>query len=56
MSTKETILSKIQILISKNFKTTEEAFAFFDKDNDGKLTKKEISELLKRTEISGLIR
>ena len=56
MSTKETILNKIQILISNNFKTPEEAFAFFDNDKDGKLTKKEISELLKRAEISGLIR
>ena len=56
MSTKETILNKIQILISNSFKTPEEAFAFFDNDRDGKLTKKEISELLKRAEISGLIR
>lgn len=56
MSTKETILNKIQILISNSFKTPEEAFAFFDNDKDGKLTKKEISELLKRAEISGLIR
>ena len=56
MSTKETILNKIQILISSSFKTPEEAFAFFDNDKNGKLTKKEISELLKRAEISGLIR
>ena len=56
MSTKEVILNKIQILISSSFKTPEEAFAFFDNDKDGKLTTKEISELLKRAEISGLIR
>lgn len=56
MSTKEAILNKIQILISSSFKTPEEAFAFFDADKDGKLTKKEISDLLKKAEISGLIR
>lgn len=56
MSTKEAILNKIQILISNHFDTPEAAFAFFDNDKDGKLSKKEISELLKRAEISGLIR
>mgnify|MGYP003853544547 CR=1 FL=1 len=56
MSTKEAILNKIQILISNNFETPEKAFAFFDNDKDGKLSKKEISELLKKAEISGLIR
>ena len=56
MSTKENILNKIEILIFNDFKSTEEDFAFFDHDKDGKLTKKEISELLKRAEISGLIR
>lgn len=29
---------------------------FFDKDGDGKLTKGEITELLKKAEISGFIR
>ncbi len=56
MATKELILNKIQILISSSFKTPDEAFAFFDNDKDGKLSKKEISELLKKAEISGLIR
>ena len=56
MATKEMILNKIQILISNSFKTPEEAFAFFDSDKDVKLSKKEISELLKNAEISGLIR
>lgn len=56
MATKEIILNKIQILISNSFKTPQEAFAFFDNDKDGKLSKKEISELLKKAEISGLIR
>ncbi len=56
MSTKETILNKIQILISNNFKTPEEAFAFFDHDKDGKLTNKQIYDFTERAEISGLIR
>lgn len=56
MGTKEDILSKIQILITNHFKTPEEAFSFFDKDKDGKLTKGEIVELLKRAEINGFIR
>lgn len=56
MGTKEDILNKIQILITNHFKTPEEAFAFFDKDGDGKLTKGEIVELLKKAEISGFIR
>lgn len=56
MSTKETILNKIKILIVNHFNTPEEAFAFFDKDGDGKLTKGEIKELLKQAEISGFLR
>jgi len=56
MATKETILNKIHALISNHFETPEEAFAFFDKDSDGKLTKKEIVRLLKQAEISGFIR
>ena len=45
MSTKETILNKIQILISNHFESPEKAFEFFDKNGDGKLTKKEIVKL-----------
>ena len=56
MATKEIILNKIQILITNHFTTPEEAFSFFDKDSDGKLTKKEILKLLKEAEISGFIR
>ncbi|MAB49845.1 MAG: GTP-binding protein LepA [Flavobacteriaceae bacterium] len=56
MSTKEQILNKIQILITNHFKTPEEAFAFFDEDGDGKLTKSEIKTLLKQAEISGFLR
>ncbi|MDX1277443.1 EF-hand domain-containing protein [Oceanihabitans sediminis] len=56
MSTKEQILYKIQILITNNFKTPEEAFAFFDKDSSAKLEKSEIVALLKQAEINGFIR
>lgn len=56
MSTKEVILNKIQILITNHFNSPEEAFAFFDKDSDGKLTTNEIKNLLKQAEISGFIR
>ncbi|MBT8393516.1 MAG: EF-hand domain-containing protein [Flavobacteriaceae bacterium] len=56
MATKEIILNKIQILITNHFATNEEAFSFFDKDSDGKLTKKEIVKLLKKAEINGFIR
>ncbi len=56
MGRKEAILNKIQILITNHYNTPEAAFAYFDKDGDGKLTKKEIVKLLKHAEISGFIR
>ena len=56
MATKESILNKIQILITNHFETPEEAFAFFDKDGDGKLKRSEVIKLLKEAEISGFIR
>ncbi|GAA4235774.1 hypothetical protein GCM10022291_18490 [Postechiella marina] len=56
MATKEIILNKIQILITNHFETPEAAFSFFDKDENGKLKKKEIVALLKEAEINGFIR
>ena len=56
MTTEEAILNKIQILITNHFDTPEEAFEFFDADNDRKLTKREILKLLKEAEINGFIR
>ncbi|MBU2929005.1 EF-hand domain-containing protein [Winogradskyella psychrotolerans] len=56
MLSKETILNRIQILITNHFKTPEDAFKFFDKDGDGKLNKAEIVKLLKEAEITGFIR
>ncbi|WP_299101205.1 EF-hand domain-containing protein [uncultured Winogradskyella sp.] len=56
MGAKEDILNKIQILITNHFSTPEKAFAFFDKNGDGKLNNSEIVKLLKQAEISGFIR
>ncbi len=56
MATKETILSKIQVLITDHFDSPEEAFEFFDKDGSQTLDRQEILKLLKTAEINGLIR
>jgi Ca2+-binding EF-hand superfamily protein len=56
MTTEESILNKIQILITNHFDTPQKAFNFFDADHDQKLTKSEIVKLLKEAEISGFIR
>lgn len=56
MTTEESILNKIQILITNHFETPQKAFEFFDTDSDGKLTKGEIVQLLKDAEISGFLR
>lgn len=56
MTTEESILNKVQILITNHFETPEEAFSFFDADGSGKLKKSEIVALLKQAEISGFIR
>jgi len=56
MTTEESILNKIQILITNHFDTPEDAFSFFDADSSGKLKKSEIVKLLKQAEISGFIR
>ena len=56
MITEESIMNKIQIVITNHFDTPEEAFSFFDKNSDGKLKKSEIVKLLKQAEISGFIR
>lgn len=56
MTTEESILNKIQILITNHFETPQKAFDFFDEDHNLKLTKSEIVKLLKEAEISGFIR
>ncbi len=56
MASKKTILRKVQIVITTHFETPEDAFNFFDKSGNQKLSKKEIVALLKAAEISGFIR
>ncbi|ASV28964.1 EF-hand domain-containing protein [Maribacter cobaltidurans] len=56
MTTEESILNKIQILITNHFDTPQKAFEFFDEDSDRKLSKKEIVKLLKDAEINGFLR
>ncbi|MEW4924108.1 EF-hand domain-containing protein [Algibacter sp. 2305UL17-15] len=56
MASKKTILKKIQIVLTKHFESPEDAFNFFDKDGDKKLSKDEIVSLLKEAEINGFIR
>ncbi len=47
MTTEESILNKIQILITNHFETPEEAFNFFDADSSQKLKKSEIVAIVK---------
>ncbi len=56
MTTKDRILNKLQILITQKFDSPEQAFAFFDEDGNGTLSKNEIKQLLKEAEVSGFIR
>jgi len=56
MAAKDEILKKIQIVITNHFNTPEDAFNFFDKSGNGKLSKKEIVKLLKEAKINGFIR
>ena len=56
MGTKENILRKIRILITNQFDSPEEAFKFFDSDEDGRLKKSEIKKLLKSAAVNGFIR
>ncbi len=56
MTTEESILNKIQILITNHFETPEEAFSFFDADGSGKLKKSEIKKLLEEAKINGFLR
>ena len=55
MASKKEILSKIRILITQEFDTPEAAFSFFDKNNDGYLTKKELKKLVKKAKVNRLI-
>ena len=56
MTTEESILNKIQILITNHFEAPQKAFNFFDSDHDQKLSKSEIVKLHKEAEINGFLR
>jgi len=55
MSIKVDILRKIRILITNQFDSPEEAFRFFDSDEDARLNKFEIKKMLRAAEINGFI-
>lgn len=55
MASKKEILAKIRILITQKFNTPEEAFAFFDKNQDGYLEKKELKKLVRKAKVGRLI-
>lgn len=56
MSKKKEILSKIKIVLTQEFKSPEDAFAFFDGDKTAELNQKEIKKLLKTSKISRFLR
>lgn len=55
MSKKKQIYSKLKIMITREFEDPQRAFDFFDKNADGKLSKKEIKSLLSKAEVSGFL-
>ena len=55
MASKKEILNKVRILLTQTFKKPEDAFTFFDKDGDKKLSKKELKSLLKSAKVNGFI-
>lgn len=55
MASKKQILAKIRILITQKFKSPEEAFSFFDKNEDGYLEKKELKKLVRKAKVGRLI-
>ncbi|QOD59633.1 EF-hand domain-containing protein [Polaribacter haliotis] len=56
MGAKEKILQDIHTLMTEKFTNAEEAFTFFDKDQDGNLNRDEVKALLKEAGVGGLIR
>jgi len=55
MASKKEILGKVKILLTQTFQKPEDAFAFFDKDGDQKLSKKELKALIKSAKVNGFI-
>ena len=52
MASKKQILNKLRILITQKFDDPEQAFHFFDKDEDGKLSAGELKRLIDDAEVS----
>jgi len=52
MASKKEILAKIRILITQKFKSPEDAFSFFDKNQDGYLEKKELKKLVRKAKVN----
>jgi len=55
MASKKEILKKIRILITQKFDKPEDAFKFFDKNEDGFLDRKELKKLVKEAKVSGFV-
>jgi Ca2+-binding EF-hand superfamily protein len=55
MASKKQILAKLRILITQKFKTSEEAFHFFDKDKDGNLSGEELKKLISEADVSSFL-
>jgi len=55
MPSKKEIFSKLRILITQKFDSPQKAFEFFDKNQDGFLTAKELKKLVKNAKVSSLI-
>lgn len=55
MASKKEILQKIRILITQKFDKPEDAFKFFDKNQDGFLDRKELKKLVKKAKVSGFV-
>ena len=53
---KEKILKNIESLMRSKFTTPQQAFDYYDDDNDGFLTKSDFKNLLKEAKVSSLIR
>lgn len=52
MASKKEIFKKLRILITQSFNDPKLAFDFFDKNQDGELTKSELKTLIKEAEVN----
>ncbi len=55
MASKKEILNKIRIFITQSFDSPQKAFDFFDKNQDGYLTKKELKKLIKSANVNAFV-